>query len=64
MLNNISTDNVHKKNIWTDSLNNIFYNGCISDEEIKVYCFGAGGGGGGGSGDGGVAGDFGAAAAG
>ena len=64
MLNNISTDNVHKKNIWTDSLNNIFYNGCISDEEIKVYCFGAGGGGGGGSGDGGVAGDFGAAEAG
>ena len=63
MLDNISTDNVHRKNIWTDSLNNIFYNGCISDEEIKVYCFGAGGGGGG-SGDGGVAGDFGAAEAG
>ena len=63
MLNNISTDNVHRKNIWTDSLNNIFYNGCISDEEMKVYCFGAGGGGGG-SGDGGVAGDFGAAEAG
>ena len=64
MLDNISTDNVHRKNIWTDSLNNIFYNGCISDEEIKVYCFGAGGGGGGGSGDGGVAGDVGAAEAG
>jgi hypothetical protein len=63
MLNNISTDSVHRKNIWTDSLNNIFYNGCISDEEMKVYCFGDGGGGGG-SGDGGVAGDFGAAEAG
>ena len=58
MLNNISTDSVHRKNIWTDSLNNIFYNSCISDEEIKVYCFGDGGGGGG---DGGVAADFGAA---
>lgn len=64
MLDNISTDNAHRKNIWTDSLNNIFYNGCISDEEIKVYCFGDGGGSGGGSGDGGVAGDFGAAEAG
>ena len=46
MLNNISTDSVHRKNIWTDSLNNIFYNGCISDEEMKKmkershkYCF-------------------------
>ena len=57
MLNNISTDSVYRKNIWTDSLNNIFYNGCISDEEMKVYCFGDGGGGGGGSG--GVAADFG-----
>ena len=57
MLNNISTDSVYRKNIWTDSLNNIFYNGCISDEEMKVYCFGDGGGGGGG--DGGVAADFG-----
>ena len=57
MLNNISTDSVHRKNIWTDSLNNIFYNGCISDEEMKVYCFGDGGGGDGA--DGGVAADFG-----
>lgn len=54
MINNISTDNLFKKRIWTDNPNSFFYKEYLSEIDFKMYCFGDGGGD---SGDGGAAAD-------
>lgn len=53
MINNISTDNLFKKGIWTDNPNSFFYKEYLSEIDFKMYCFGEGGD----SGDGGAAAD-------
>ena len=53
MINNISTDNLFKKGIWTDNPNSFFYKEYLSEIDFKIYCFGEGGD----SGDGGAAAD-------
>ena len=61
MISKLSTDNLYRKNIWSDAPNSIFNTDYLSERDLKLYCFGEGGDDGG---DGGVAGDVGEAEAG
>ena len=43
MKNKRSTFNPHQKLMWNDSSNNLFESACLTESDLKHFCFGDGG---------------------